>query len=85
VSTPYIGYGNDTLDRSLPLECGQMIHCPHCGEAHVVECGENMETGEITDLIMGYYCPKQDKVYLAGVNGKSVMGISADVSGKVEV
>jgi len=83
VSTPYVGFGNDTLEKSLPLEIGQEIRCPHCGERHVVEGGTNMKTGEVSDLVMGYYCPETDSTYLAGVNGKSVMGLRADASGEV--
>ena len=82
-NTPYIGFGHSTLDDCLPLQIGQTIRCPHCGGRHVVEGSTNMKTGKVSDLLLAYQCPKTGKTYLAGVNGKSVMGIEADASGEI--
>jgi len=78
--TPYVGFSGNTLSHNLPLHIGQEITCPHCGKRHVVKGGIG-EDGKESDLLLYYECKGQ--AYLCGVNGKSVLGQRADVSGEV--
>lgn len=68
---PYAAFSNDELADSPPLKIGEMILCPHCNGAHVVEGGINQRTGEESDMLLFYNCAGTS--YLAGVAGKNVM------------
>lgn len=63
--------GNNELGERM--EKGDFITCPHCEEEHEVLVGTNLDTGEETDSIMFYKCPKMDKTYLCGVSGRNIM------------
>lgn len=73
-----IGFGNDTLNKQPVLKKGDKITCPRCGEQHTVVAGKDSETGDDTNLVMFYKC--EGKAYLAGVAGRSVMGVPSDLS-----
>lgn len=73
-----IGFGNDTLNKQPALKKGDKIVCPLCGEQHTVVTGKDADTGDDTDLVMFYKC--EGKAYLAGVAGRSVVGVSSDLS-----
>lgn len=76
---PYVGFGNDTLDKRLPLERDDLIDCPICKGVHPVKNGT--VDGKESHLLLFYKCG--EKIYLAGIAGKSVIGIKADVSGHI--
>jgi len=59
------------LQDSPPLHIGEMILCPHCEDAHAVEGGRNIDTGEVSEQILFYKCG--EKVYVAGIEGKNLM------------
>lgn len=78
MSTPYIGFGNDTLAQHPRATKGQMIRC-HCGQEHPLEYG-TVEEKE-SDLLGFITCgPNQ---YLAAVSGKLVFKCKPDVSGAI--
>jgi hypothetical protein len=77
MKTPYVGFSNDTLDQQPILRDGNQIKCPHCNNHHEVECGT--VDGKKSDLLMFFKCG--DLVYLAGVDGRSVLGQKSDCSG----
>lgn len=79
MSTPYIGFGNDTLGQQSRLKDGDKITCPNCKGTHQVESGT--EDGVKTDLLLFYKCG--ETTYLAGMAGRCVAGIKPDVSGKI--
>jgi hypothetical protein len=55
IDTPYIGFGNDTLNRQARLRIGDLVMFYRCGE----------------------------KQFLAGVAGRSVLGVPSDVRGSL--
>ena len=58
--------GNDELKEPL----GNAIECPHCGQQHPIEYGEEVlkdGTKKPSKLLAFYMCG--DKAYLAGING----------------
>lgn len=72
MSTPYIGFTNETLARCPPLAAGDVVECPRCGERHVVEGA----------MLLWYQCGLA--TYVAGVDGRCTMGVRADCKGSVE-
>jgi transcription elongation factor Elf1 len=80
MSDPYIGFNNDTLEKSPRISKGYRIRCPHCNKLHLVECGTDKDGKENTFLLF-YQCG--DKSYLAGINGRSVVRTKADIHGTV--
>lgn len=79
---PYIGFGNETLEKQAPMKKGDMIDCPRCGGKHPVKCGTNDE-GEESNILMFYSCG--GKIYLAGVEGKRIIGIKSDCAGDIGI
>ena len=78
--TPYVGFGNDTLGKLPPLKAGDEIGCPNCGEAH--EAFAPRADDGSTPLL--FYCCGEG-TFLAGVGGKNVVNVKADVVGKVDL
>jgi hypothetical protein len=63
--------GNDELEKNAAI--GEMIDCPHCGEIHPIQYGnEVMEDGtkKPSKLLAFYKCG--DEIYLAGIAGKRI-------------
>lgn len=81
MSVPYIGFGNDQLENQPNMIEGMDIICPHCGSIHQVILATKSETGEKSNMLGGYKCG--DKSYLAGVNGKLVIGLKSACSGEI--
>ena len=81
MSTPYIGFGNDSLAKLPDVVEGQEVPCNGCSGMHPLECAKNKE-GEKSNLLMFYRCPS-GKTYLGAVNGKLTMFKKPDVSGKL--
>ncbi len=76
MSTPYIGFGNDTLAKCPALRPGDEIHCSRCGCMHTVEGPDDGG-----DLLL--FCRCQGKSYLVGVKGRSIVGVPSDVHGEL--
>lgn len=74
MSAPYIGYGNDTLQRLPIAKTGDLLVCPSCGKQHALE-------GEPTGLILHFRCG--EVTMLGAVNGRLVVGVKPDVAGQV--
>lgn len=79
MSTPYVGFGNDTLNKMPKVSGGDPIICPSCQGVHNLQCAT--KDGTPTDLLMFYKC--NGKAYIGAVSGRLVAGIKADVSGRV--
>jgi hypothetical protein len=89
MSTPYVGFGNDQLDAAPELAVS--IKCPRCGEQHLVQESKGSQTWDGTTRtwlpssnptrLQYYKCGEQ--IYLAGINGKSVMKTKPACSGEV--
>ena len=63
--------GNEELEQKEPL--GDFILCDKCGERHIVEYGNKVEAdGSLTQSKMLSFYKCNDKLYLAGINGKRV-------------
>jgi hypothetical protein len=82
MSTPYIGFGNDTLAKLPIIEEGEEVPCNGCPGMHPLRCGKD-EHGEKSSLLMFYRCPATGKSYLGAVAGKLVMFKKPDVSGSL--
>jgi hypothetical protein len=70
--TPYVGFSNETLQGLPPLNGGDLIDCPRCRGQHAVE--------EQPPLLV-YACSGTG--YIAGVDGRNVMGVKPDVKGEI--
>lgn len=79
MSTPYIGFGNDTLNKLPKCKKGDMVFCVNCGGEHPLECGTSED--KECDLLMFYKCG--DKTYLGAVDGRCTVLQKADVSGQI--
>jgi len=79
--TPFIGFGNETLDTLPPAYEGQLVDCK-CGKQHALQCGTDKD-GNKSTLVLFYKCGKNS--YLGAVGGKLIVGQKADVSGKMSV
>lgn len=69
---PYIGFGNEQLEKQPILRDGDGIICPHCGDVHHVQAGIN-DKGQKTDSLLSFNCGEE--TCLAGINGKLIIGI----------
>lgn len=74
MTTPYVGFGNDTLAKLPALKHGDTITCPQCKGQHVVEDSK-------PPMILSYKCG--DQTYMAGIKGRSTIGVPVDVSGTI--
>ena len=73
--TPYIGFGNGTLAKQRRVKAGVSI-LAKCGHWHILEDSD-------PPLLLFYQC--EGKSYLAGIGGRLIDDIPADVSGEVEL
>ena len=80
MSTPYVGYGNDTLAKLPKVADGEPIICPKCQSVHKLEAAKDKD-GNKSDVLLFYRCGEGD--YLGAVAGRLVAGIKADVSGSI--
>lgn len=74
MSTPYIGFGNDTLAKQPKVAAGDSIICPTCGQPHQLRPSD-------PPMLLFYEC--SGKPYLAAINGRSIIGVKSDVSGEI--
>lgn len=81
VSTPYIGFGNDTLERQPEVRIGSRIRCPKCKRFHKLMPFHKSWNGVEPAPLAFYLCKKQP--YLGAVNGRLIAGLKPDVSGEV--
>ena len=72
--TPYVGFSNETWRQCDEGRPGQEIKCPECGAMHPLE--DSKPSG-----LLFYKCG--EKVMLAGIDGKLVIGVKSDASGKI--
>ena len=74
--TPFIGFSNATLDRQPKVQKGDIVECPHCGGEHpLYACDDGNE------ILLFYDCG--DNSYLGAIDGRSVIGTPADMSGRL--
>jgi hypothetical protein len=73
MSIPYTGFSNTALGTYPEVKAGDLIDCPHCGEKHLLKDSE-------PPLLLFYSCGKY--TYLAGVAGRSILGMKPNVPGK---
>ena len=73
MSTPYVGFSNSTLAASKRLMAGESVTCPTCGGQHVLEDSK-------PPMLLFYTCGGVS--YIAGIQGRSIMGVPSDVSGE---
>lgn len=78
-TTPYIGFGNDTLKKLLKCKEGDLVFCSKRGGQHPLECGTS--NGEKVDLILFYKCG--DQSYLGAIDGRCTILKKADFSGTI--
>lgn len=80
MTTPYVGFGNETLRQQPNIRDGELILCPLCSGKHPVEFAGTDE--QKAERLLGMYRCGSDQ-YLAAVGGKLVAGLKADVSGEI--
>lgn len=71
--TPYIGFSNETLNAQPEMKVGDVVPCADCAEGQHIVFGAGS--------LLFYHCGR--KALLAGVNGRSVIGVKADMKGTV--
>lgn len=76
MSTPYIGYSNETLDKLKKVSVNDLIECPNCNGKHKLEAAANG-----SETLMFYSCG--DTHYLGAVDRRCIIGVKCDVSGEV--
>jgi len=89
--TPYIGFSNATLAKALPLKAGDLVLCPRCNAEHPVSAGEpstrwnpkTQDFGPSPDPMILFFYKCGNETFIAGIDGKSVMGVPVDVKGEV--
>lgn len=80
MSTPYIGFENNTLDKLSSVKKGDMVFCKNCGGEHPLECCID-ESGVESDSLMYYKCG--EKTFLGAIDGKCTASKKADCSGRI--
>jgi hypothetical protein len=65
-----VAFGNDELDKCLPVKAGDTIECKKCGQDHELEAMTDCETKKPTTTL-AYKC--SGKLYLGAVNGKLIV------------
>jgi hypothetical protein len=84
MSTPYIGFSDETLKNQPNVYKGDIIICPNCGGKHILECGQKKQDDgsmQDSDILLFYRCG--DSTYLAAVANCLVIGVKADLSGEL--
>lgn len=79
MSTPFVGFSNDTLNKQAKVKQGHMIDCDKCHGKHLLLGG--MSHGEPNDTVLFYNCGGSS--YLGAVAGRLVVGLKADCNGDV--
>ena len=68
--TNFVAFGNEELDKAPRIEDGTEILCPLCLGTHKIEFTHSEDSA----FTLGTYrCG--DKIYLAAVNGKLILGL----------
>lgn len=80
MNIPYIGFGNDTLEKLPKCKEGDIVFCSNCGGEHPLECGTSK--GKKSDLIMFYKCG--ENLFLGAIAGRCIILKKADVSGQIK-
>jgi len=65
---PLTMIGPEDLGESVAI--GDQIRCTACGELHELEGSRDPQT---CDLLLTYRCPKEEKTYLGGFNGRLLL------------
>ena len=71
----YIAFGNEELKNQPEVKKGMEIICPQCGQLHKINLAKGVDRGEETTSLCSYNCSTTGKMYLAGVNGKLIIGV----------
>jgi hypothetical protein len=74
--TPYIGFSAATMAKQPLIAAGDFVDCPKCGSFHEVI------DADPPGILVFYRCGPTS--YLAGIRGRCVVGLRADVSGAIE-
>ncbi len=76
MTTPYVGFSNETLRLFPDVKSGDQIECPQCKERHRLEPADDGST-----LVMFYYCGAT--LCIGALNGKLIVGQESDVHGEI--
>ncbi len=78
---PYIGFGNETLNKLPTVLAGDKIECVKCGGEHELLPPDGWKEGDEQPIVLFYKC--DDKSYLAAIAGKLIINVRSDVSGSL--
>jgi len=67
----WVAFGNNELEKLPDMKKGDVIICSHCGKKHKVKAFKDKD-GNDTNMF-AYECG--EKLYLAGVDGKNILGV----------
>ena len=74
MATPYIGFGNETINKQPML--GLTAQCPKCGKDCEIKDSE-------PPMLQFIDCCGTS--YMVGIKGRDISGIPSDVSGKANL
>lgn len=78
---PFIGFGNETLDKLPPVSVGDKIECVKCGGEHELLPTDDWKPGDGEPILLYYKCG--DKAFIAALAGKLIVNVRVDVSGRM--
>jgi hypothetical protein len=76
MNTPYIGFGNDTLNKLPEVKIGDSFQCPDCNQIHWLRGDDNGG-----NILLFYRCG--EGIRLGAVNGRFIVYTQPDVSGEM--
>lgn len=76
MTTPYIGFGNETLNKQRIVKPGDLIRCPSCKATHPLTTADDGN-----DFLLFYKCGNAS--YLGAIAGRCIVDIPADVKGTI--
>lgn len=78
MTTPFIGFGNDTLAKLPQAKSGDEIRCRKCGGLHTLEMGTD-KRGNPSDVILFYKCGEE--IYVGAIAGRLIVDVEPDLQG----
>ena len=79
MAIPYVGFGNEKLDKLPIVKEGDRVECVRCGKDHQLESGT--VKGEKSNLLLFYKCGK--RLYLGALDGRLMVGVKSCCSGEI--
>lgn len=80
---PYIGFGNDQLEKCPEIKTGETDTCPKCGQT--CEIYDMKSPNPKAMRLQAITCPGGCGSFLVGIGNKDIRGIKSACSGKINL